>query len=79
MDDMLSLCGLWARKDKNGVEYYVGKLTYTTKLMVFKNKNKSGSKDPDYYITICKNEIKQPSLAQEPVKKETKEYDDVPF
>lgn len=56
MEDMLSLCGLWARKDKNGVEYFTGKLTYTTRLMVFKNKRKNSEREPDYYITISKNE-----------------------
>ena len=65
MENMLNLCGLWSKKDKNDNEYFVGKLTYSTRLMVFKNKNKKLEKDPDYYITICKNDPKKREISED--------------
>ena len=58
MDSMLNLCGLWSRKDRNGIEYYIDQLTHSTRIMVFKNKKKTTDKEPDFYITLCKSEPK---------------------
>lgn len=56
MTDLINLCGLWKRTDKNNDEYFVGKLTYTTRLFIFKNKHGKSESAPDYYICLAKNE-----------------------
>jgi hypothetical protein len=59
MEGMLNLCGLWSGKDKNGDEYLSGKLTYSSRICIFKNKYKKTDKDPDYLIRLCKAEPKK--------------------
>ena len=42
---------LWARKDKNGNDYFTGKVEGTeTKLVAFYNKKRTGMKDPDINV-----------------------------
>ena len=53
MSEMINMCGLWATKDKNGNPMMSGKLTYSSKIFIFKNTNKKKENDPDFYLKIA--------------------------
>lgn len=65
---MVSLCGLWIKKDKNGNTYMTGKLG-SANIMVMKNKYKKEDKHPDYKILVAnpkpKNEAPGANNSQE--------------
>lgn len=72
---MISLTGLWIKKDKNGNTYMAGKLG-SLNVLVMKNTFKKEDKQPDYKIMLAppkpKNEA--PGASQE-----QNESDDFPF
>lgn len=53
MSNIISLCGLWASKDKNGNPMMSGKITYSAKIYVFKNTSKKKESDPDYFLKLA--------------------------
>lgn len=65
MSEMINVCGLWATKDKNGNPMMSGKLTYSSKVFVFKNTNKKKENDPDFYLKIASVEKEEPEKKQE--------------
>ena len=81
MSEILNLCGLWKRTDKSGKEYLVGKLTMTTRLMVFTNQNKNKPTDPDYCICLGREDFKkeQQVKKEEPVKEKEFSGEVIPF
>jgi len=56
MTELINLCGLWKRKDKNDNEFFIGKLTQSTRIFIFKNRNLKSDSSPDYYICLSKIE-----------------------
>ena len=50
---MVKLCGLWASKAKDESTFYSGKLGYSARILVFKNRFKQGEKDPDLILYIA--------------------------
>lgn len=46
----IKLTGLWERQTDKGQTYYVGNLNAAVKLVMFKNRDKKGPKDPDWVI-----------------------------
>ncbi|MBA7496146.1 hypothetical protein ES702_06744 [subsurface metagenome] len=65
---MVKLCGLWKSKTREGVTFYSGKLTYSSQLLVFKNKyKKEDDKNPDLIVYISEYKKKEkPAEAEEP-------------
>lgn len=48
---LIPVFALWARKDKNGKDYFTGKVEgEETKLVAFYNNKRSGMKDPDINV-----------------------------
>lgn len=48
---LIPVFALWARKDKNGNDYFTGKVEgEETKLVAFYNNKRSGMKDPDIIV-----------------------------
>lgn len=74
-NDMVYLGGVWANRDKNGQIYFSGYLG-NAKLFLFKNKNKTNDKQPDFYMQIANNTKKQ-SVDGDELEKEL--GDDIPF
>lgn len=56
MADLFKITGLWASESKTGEKYLKGTVSLPsgTKLdvLIFKNKNKSSDKHPDYLLNI---------------------------
>lgn len=70
---MIKLCGLWRGKTKEGATFYSGKLTYSSQLLVFKNKyKKEDDKNPDLIVYVGEYKPKEKSA-------EPEENQDVPF
>jgi hypothetical protein len=55
---MIPLTGLWKGKTNNGEPMMSGNLSYSTRIVILKNKYKKKDNDPDYQIFIAKKEKK---------------------
>ena len=60
----ISLCGLWENVSSKGEKYLSGSLG-NMKIMIFKNKNKSTEKQPDYRVVLFPVQRKEPEKPQE--------------
>jgi len=49
---LVRLCGLWEHKGRGGAHYLTGKLNQQTRLVAFKNANKTAPNQPDYFLFI---------------------------
>lgn len=49
---MIRLCGLWTNSTKDGKKFMSGKLSYSSKVLIFKNEKKRDEKDPDYFLYV---------------------------
>ncbi len=58
MEPMINLTGLWIKKDKNGNEYFQGKLNNAT-VWIFKNNHKENESQPDYNMSISQGQRKE--------------------
>jgi len=57
---MIKLCGLWISKTDQGATYMNGGLTYSSNLLIFKNKYKEeGDKNPDYIAYVAEKQKKE--------------------
>ena len=56
---MVKLCGLWKKEAKDGTVFYQGKLSYSSNLLLFKNKFKRSEKDPDLILYISEKKKKE--------------------
>ena len=59
---MIKLCGLWKKESKDGTVFYQGKLSYSSNILLFKNKFKRNEKDPSlilYLSEVQKKESKE--------------------
>jgi len=55
----VKLTGLWKQQSKSGDVYYSGSLTYSTNLLMFKNKFKKSDRDPDLILYISEKKKKE--------------------
>lgn len=62
---MIKLCGLWKTEDKDGGIFFSGKLSYSSRLLVFKNKFKKGEKDPDLIVYLAEHKPKEKPAVEE--------------
>ena len=58
-NSMIKLGGLWKKEGKDGNIFFSGKLSYSTNLILFKNKYKNSEKDLDLILYISKAEKKE--------------------
>jgi len=56
---MIKLCGLWKTEGKEGEVFFSGKLSYSSRILVFKNKYKRSEKDPDLIIYLAEHKPKE--------------------
>lgn len=54
--NLIMLSGLWLNKSQSGEKYMSGSMGIGGKLLMFKNKNKKGDTDPDYYLFLAPKE-----------------------
>ena len=57
--------GLWKKESKDGTVFYQGNLSYSSNILIFKNKFKRNERDPDLLLYIAQK-----------LKKEKKEGDE---
>ncbi len=50
MPDLMQVCGLWKNVSANGDSYLQGKLGPNVRILIFKNKFKTASNQPDFQI-----------------------------
>ncbi len=51
MEPRINLTGLWTKRDKNGNEYFQGKVGGIT-VWIFRNNRKENESQPDYNLSI---------------------------
>ncbi len=72
--ELVRLGGLWMQTSKDGkTRYWQGRLG-GARMVIFKNRNKKGEKDPEFILYV-QNSPKQDRQAQE----QRPDDDDVPF
>ena len=54
----IKLTGLWKQEAKDGSVYYSGSLTYSTNILMFKNRYKKSDRDPDLILYISEKKKK---------------------
>ena len=64
-NEAVLLSGLWKRTSKAGKDYLSGSLG-AGNLLVFKNRNKSSSRDPDYYLFVGQKTRRKKDDPEEP-------------
>jgi 2-methylaconitate cis-trans-isomerase PrpF len=71
----IKLCNLYKRQTKNGDDYFFGKYTASSNIVIFKNSYKKEEKDADYVLYL------QPSIDKPKVQQtsEVQNLEDVPF
>jgi hypothetical protein len=68
----IDLMGLYIHKDRNGNQYLAGNLN-GARISIFKNKNKTSSKQPDYRVCISENEGRKKNAARDNESQPTQE------
>jgi hypothetical protein len=63
--NLIKITGLWKQRTKDNVEYLSVQIG-TIKLLVFKNKNKRTSNDPDWNLFLAPVEPKEKPANSEP-------------
>ena len=61
MSEMVKLTGLWKQKDKEGKSFLTGNLNPISKVLVLQNNYKKNDTEPDYFLYLTQNEMKQSS------------------
>ena len=55
----IKIGGLWKKEGKDGVVFYSGNLSYSSNLLIFKNKFKRSERDPDLILYISEKKKKE--------------------
>ena len=55
----VKLGGLWKKEAKDGTVFYQGNLSYSSNLLLFKNKFKRTERDPDLILYISEKKKKE--------------------
>ena len=72
-EGLIKLGGLWINETKDGEKYFNGKLSPTTKVMIFKNKYKDTENHPDYIMYLAANKKPEDQNTDEPEPSEPSE------
>jgi len=48
----IKIGGLWKKESKDGTVFYQGGLSYSSNLLIFKNKFKRSERDPDLLLYV---------------------------
>lgn len=56
--EMIELCALWQKEDKNGNTFFTGSLNGLD-VIVFHNKHKTSDKHPDYRVYLKKKQKRE--------------------
>lgn len=75
--ELIKLCGLWEGQAADGNMYLSGQLSYSSRVIIFKNKyQEDNDKAPDYimYIQPCVRQDEKPEAT-----KKGKGKDNIPF
>jgi len=59
---LVKLCGVYQNEGKNGT-YFVGALTYSSKLLILPNRDKKGEKEPDFWVFVTERQPKPQAAA----------------
>lgn len=54
----IKIGGLWKKESADGVVFYSGNLSYSSNLLIFKNKFKRSERDPDLILYISEKKKK---------------------
>ena len=54
----IKIGGLWKKEGKDGTVFYSGNLSYSSNLLLFKNKFKRSERDPDLILYISEKKKK---------------------
>jgi|VirMetMinimDraft_7_1064189.scaffolds.fasta_scaffold00899_6 hypothetical protein len=57
--DLVKLTGLWEDTDRNGHQYFSGKINAISKVLVMPNTFKKKDSDPDYFLYLAPVEKKE--------------------
>lgn len=71
MENRVRLTGLWRQQGKDGRPYLSGKLTGSSRLVVFPNDRKTKDTDPDFAVFVVPVEKR----AEAPARAETPTFD----
>ena len=55
----IKIGGLWKKEGKDGTVFYQGGLSYSSNLLIFKNKFKRSERDPDLILYISEKKKKE--------------------
>lgn len=55
----VKLGGLWKKEAKDGTVFYSGNLSYSSNILIFKNKFKRTERDPDLILYISEKKKKE--------------------
>lgn len=77
-NNMVKIGGLWRQESsKDGSVFYSGALSYSSNILIFKNKFKKNERDPDLILYVSKREQKERQEDQED--QEAPEDSGIPF
>lgn len=71
MENKVRLTGLWKERTQDGKPYLSGKLTGSSRLVIFPNDRKTKDTDPDFAVYVVPVEKK----AEAPARAETPTFD----
>ena len=78
-NNMVKIGGLWRQESsKDGSVFYSGALSYSSNILIFKNKFKKNERDPDLILYVSKREQKERQNA-DPEIPEIPEDPEIPF
>lgn len=63
---MISLGGLWLKKDRDGNFFMVGNVGFNGKILIFKNRDKKSDNSPDYFIYLAPSADKPKTTETDP-------------
>ena len=78
-NNLVKITGLWRQESsKDGSVFYSGSLSYSSNLLIFKNKFKKNERDPDLILYVGKREQKERQDADQE-DQEVPEDPEIPF
>jgi hypothetical protein len=63
-EGLIMLTGLWKKESKDGKVFYSGRLGYGASLLLFRNDQKRGDRDPDLIVYVAKGNRKEKPEAE---------------
>ena len=72
--DLVKLTGLWEDTDRNGHQYFSGKINAISKVLIMPNTFKKKDSEPDYFLYLAPVE-RQAKPAPTPVRRKEEDYE----